>query len=109
MDPPLLALARSRPVVLDGAMGTAVQERDLTPSDFQGLVGCNEILVLSRPDVIRDIHRSYLAAGADVLETDSFGANAVVLGEYGLADRVFELNRAAALLARSAADRKSVV
>ncbi len=97
-------LARSRAVVLDGAMGTEVQVRGLGPVDFGGLDGLNEVLVETRPDVVDDIHRAYLDAGADVIETDTFGANSIVLAEYGLADRARELNRLAAALARRAAD-----
>lgn len=104
MRHPILDLARRRVVVLDGAMGTEVQVRGLVPADFGGLDGLNEMLVQTRPDVIEDIHRAYLDAGADIIETDSFGANAVVLAEYGLADRAGDLNRQAALLARRAAD-----
>jgi 5-methyltetrahydrofolate--homocysteine methyltransferase len=104
MRHPILDLARRRAVVLDGAMGTEIQVRGLGPADFGGLDGLNEILVQTRPDVIEDIHRAYLDAGADVIETDSFGANAIVLAEYGLADRARALNRDAALLARRAAD-----
>jgi len=104
---PLLDLARTRPVVFDGAMGTEIQRRDLRAADFDGLEGLNEILVVTRPDVILDIHRSYLAAGADVVETDSFGANAIVLREYGQEARARELSRVSARLARQAADEAS--
>ena len=95
-----------RILVLDGAMGTQLQERNLSARDFGGaaLEGCNEILVLSRPDVIEEIHLGYLEAGADIVETNSFGATDIVLADYGLADRAFELNRAAALIARRACD-----
>ncbi|MCP5120003.1 MAG: hypothetical protein GY953_55095, partial [bacterium] len=80
---------RSRVVVLDGAMGTMLQQRDLTAEDFGGpeLEGCNENLVLTRPDVILDVHRAYFEAGADVVETDTFGAAPLVLAEYDIADR----------------------
>ena len=107
MDHPLMNLARRRPVVFDGAMGTEIQRHAPSQADFLGHDGLNEILVQSRPDVILDIHRSYLAAGADVVETNSFGSNAVVLREYGVESLVFELNRAAAALARQAADEMS--
>jgi 5-methyltetrahydrofolate--homocysteine methyltransferase len=95
-----------RILVIDGAMGTQLQDRNLTAADFGGaaLEGCNEILVLTRPDVIEEIHLGYLEAGADIVETDSFGATDIVLADYGLADRAFELNRAAALIARKACD-----
>ncbi|MFO7769492.1 MAG: methionine synthase [bacterium] len=92
-------------LVFDGAMGTRIQTLDLGPEDFGGpeYEGCNEHLVLTRPDAIRDIHRSYLEAGADVVETDTFGATPLVLAEYGLAEKAREINRAAAELAREAA------
>src|SRR4029453_3322659 len=90
-------------------MGTAIQAKNLTPKDFGGpdLEGCNEHLVLTRPDVIQEIHESYLEAGADILETDTFGATPLVLAEYGLAPKTFEINREAALLARRVADKFS--
>jgi 5-methyltetrahydrofolate--homocysteine methyltransferase len=102
-------LLRERILVLDGAMGTAIQARDLGPDDFGGpeLDGCNEVLVETRPDVITDIHRGYLAAGADILETDTFGGTPLVLAEYGLADRARALNRRAAELAVAAAGEAS--
>jgi len=76
----------TRVLVLDGAMGTMLQQAGLRPSDFGGpaLEGCNEVLSLTRPDVILGIHRAYLEAGADIIETNTFGGTAVVLGEYGL-------------------------
>ena len=77
-----------RILLLDGATGTALASRGLTAADYGGddLVGCHEALVLHRPDVVLDLHRSYLAAGADIVETDTFGGTTVVLAEYGLAD-----------------------
>jgi 5-methyltetrahydrofolate--homocysteine methyltransferase len=97
-------LAR-RVLVLDGAMGTMIQQRHLTAADFGGpaLEGCNENLVRTRPDVVLGIHRAYLAAGADLIETNSFGGARLVLAEYGLADDTVELNLCAARLARQAA------
>ena len=94
-----------RILVLDGAMGTAIQSFNLSPEDFGGAEyeGCNEYLVITRPDVIESIHRGHLAAGADIVETDTFGATAVVLAEYGLAHEARRLNRVAADLARRAA------
>ncbi|CEH06848.1 methionine synthase (5-methyltetrahydrofolate:L-homocysteine S-methyltransferase) [Propionibacterium freudenreichii] len=88
----------------DGAMGTMLQAAVLGPDDFEGHDGCNEILNVTRPDVILDIHRAYLAAGSDVIETNTFGANAAALGEYGITDRLAELAGAGARLARQAAD-----
>ena len=94
-------------LVYDGAMGTSVQKHNLTPEDFWGKEGCNELLVLSRPDVIRSVHASFLAVGCDVIETDSFGSASIVLAEYDLQDRTRELNVAAARLARAVADEYS--
>jgi 5-methyltetrahydrofolate--homocysteine methyltransferase len=97
-------LAARRIVVFDGAMGTGIQALDLKAADFGGeaLEGCNENLVITRPDAIRGIHESYLAAGADVVETDTFGGTALVLAEYGLESQVQEINSAAARVAREA-------
>jgi 5-methyltetrahydrofolate--homocysteine methyltransferase len=102
----LRELLAQRILVLDGAMGTMLQQRHLSAADFGGpsLEGCNENLVRTRPDVVLDIHRSYLEAGADIIETDSFGATPLVLAEYGLASDARALNQRAAELARQAAD-----
>jgi 5-methyltetrahydrofolate--homocysteine methyltransferase len=93
-----------RILVLDGATGTALQDENLTAADFGGpeLEGCNEALVLERPDVILRLHRTYLEAGCDIVETNTFGATALVLAEYGLEARAREINREAARLAREA-------
>src|SRR5215813_14037165 len=101
----LRELMGQRVLVLDGAMGTTLQQRLLTAADFGGgtLEGCNEVLVRTRPDVVLDIHRQYFLAGADIVETDTFGATPLVLAEYGLAGEAQELNRRAAELARQAA------
>ena len=101
----LRELMGQRVLVLDGAMGTMLQQRDLSAADFGGaaLEGCNEVLVRTRPDVVLDIHRKYFAAGADVVETDTFGGTPLVLGEYGLSAEAQELNKRAAELARQAA------
>src|SRR5262250_3440381 len=98
-----------RILIFDDAMGTMIQARDLSAQDFGGrdLEGCNEHLNLTRPEVIRDIHRNYLEAGADLISTNSFGCAPYVLAEYGLADRCHEITLAAARLAREAADRRS--
>ena len=89
----LMEAAGREVLVLDGAMGTMIQRYGLSENDFRGeryaasdalLKGCNDALVLTRPDVIKDIHRKYLEAGAMIIETDSFNANAVSLGDYGL-------------------------
>jgi 5-methyltetrahydrofolate--homocysteine methyltransferase len=101
----LRELLGQRVLVLDGAMGTMLQQRDLTAADFGGaaLEGCNEVLVRTRPDVVLDIHRAYFAAGADIVETNSFGGTPLVLAEYGLDAEAQELNKKAAELARAAA------
>lgn len=98
----------SKPVlVFDGATGTSLQQMDLTADDFGGeaLEGCNENLVITRPDAVQAVHRLFLDAGCDVIETDTFGAASVVLAEYGLENQAFELNRRAAELAREMADQ----
>jgi len=99
-----------RPVlVFDGATGTSLQQLELTADDFGGedLEGCNENLVVTRPDAVQSVHRQFLDAGCDVIETDTFGAASVVLAEYGLEDQAFELNKKAAELAREVADAYS--
>lgn len=104
MSQSILQALENRILVIDGAMGTQLQERCLTAADFGGpeYEGCNEHLVLTRPDVIADVHRAYLEAGADIIETGSFGATDIVLAEYGLQDKVFEINCRAAEIARKA-------
>lgn len=106
MHSPYLDAVRDRVLVFDGAMGTNLQLMDLGADDFGGpeLEGCNEILVVTRPDAVARVHRSFFEVGCDVVETDTFGGFAPVLAEYGLQDRVWELNLAAATLAREAAD-----
>jgi 5-methyltetrahydrofolate--homocysteine methyltransferase len=94
-----------RVVVADGAMGTMLQASDATIDDFDGYEGCNEILNVTRPDIVTGIHGAYLEAGADCITTNSFGANLGNLGEYGIAERIAELSEASARLARAAADR----
>jgi len=105
----LRELLSERILVLDGAMGTMLQQRSLTAEDFGGaaLEGCNENLVRTRPDVVLDIHRKYLEAGSDIVETNSFGGAPIVLVEYGLAADAHFLNRRSAELARQAADEFS--
>ncbi len=105
----LAALFEERILVLDGATGTMLQRHELAAQDFGGeaLEGCNEALNLHRPDVVLSIHRAYLTAGADIIETNTFGGTPLVLEEYGLADRAREINRVAAELARRAADESS--
>ena len=92
-----------RVLLCDGAMGTQVQARNLDiERDFLGHENCTEILCESRPDLVREIHRGYLAAGSDAIQTNSFGGSPITLGEFGLADRAFALNRRAAEIAREA-------
>ena len=104
-DPYLAAIARGV-VIYDGATGTNLQLRNLTADDFGGssLEGCNEILCATRPDVIEQLHRSFLDVGVDVIETNSFGSFSVVLAEYGLEDRAHELALTSAQIARRVAD-----
>lgn len=98
-------------LIIDGAMGTMLQQAGLGPEDFGGeqYEGCNEILNLTRPDVIRSIHETYLEAGADIIETNTFGATSIVLAEYDLQHCAREINLAAARLAREAADKYSTL
>ncbi len=101
----LETILAERIMVLDGAMGTMIQNYNLEEDDFRGelfkehpkpLKGCNDLLVLTRPDVIEAIHRAYLDAGADIIETNTFVANRLTMENYGLQDRCVEMNRAAA-------------
>jgi 5-methyltetrahydrofolate--homocysteine methyltransferase len=94
----------TRVVVADGAMGTMLQAQDPTLEDFQNLEGCNEILNITRPDIVRSVHEAYFAVGVDCVETNTFGANHSALGEYDIADRVYELSEAGARIAREVAD-----
>ncbi|MGH3423194.1 MAG: methionine synthase [Nocardioidaceae bacterium] len=104
-SPDLLRSAlASRVVVSDGAMGTMLQAHDLGLDDFEGHEGCNEILNVTRPDVVRAIHDAYYEAGVDCVGTNTFGTNFGNLGEYGITDRIHELARAGAAIAREAAD-----
>ncbi|MGH3440078.1 MAG: homocysteine S-methyltransferase family protein, partial [Sciscionella sp.] len=101
---PFLDALANRVLVADGAMGTALQAQDLSLDDFSGLEGCNEILNVTRPDVVRAIHRGYFEAGSDAVETNTFGANLANLAEYDIVDRIFELSELGARLAREVAD-----
>jgi 5-methyltetrahydrofolate--homocysteine methyltransferase len=102
-----LKTVAERVVVYDGAMGTNIQFRNPSVDDYWGKEGCNELLVLSRPDIIRDIHADFLRVGCDVVETDTFGATRIVLAEYQLEDKVAEINIAAVKVAREAAQQFS--
>ncbi|MCW8100068.1 methionine synthase [Streptomyces tauricus] len=94
----------TRVVVADGAMGTMLQAQDPTLDDFQNLEGCNEILNLTRPDIVRSVHEEYFSVGVDCVETNTFGANHAALAEYDIAERVYELSEAGARIAREVAD-----
>ncbi|OIK25307.1 methionine synthase [Streptomyces malaysiense] len=94
----------TRVVVADGAMGTMLQAQEPTLDDFQQLEGCNEILNLTRPDIVRSVHEAYFAVGVDCVETNTFGANHSALGEYEISGRVHELSEAGARVARESAD-----
>src|SRR5512147_1541445 len=106
----LTAALRSRIVVIDGAMGTAIQRDRPDEAGYRGerfadwpsdLVGNNDLLTLTQPDIIAGIHREYLEAGADIIETNTFNANAISLSDYGMQDLAYELNLEAARLART--------
>ncbi|MDI3390751.1 homocysteine S-methyltransferase family protein, partial [Streptomyces sp. B-S-A8] len=100
----LRAALASRVVVADGAMGTMLQAQDPSLDDFQQLEGCNEILNVTRPDIVRSVHAEYFAVGVDCVETNTFGANSSALGEYDIPERIFELSEAGAGIAREVAD-----
>jgi 5-methyltetrahydrofolate--homocysteine methyltransferase len=104
MNRDFLGALRERVLVFDGAMGTMLQNAGLSLDDYQGKEGCSEILCVTRPDVVKGIHAAYFEAGADAVETNSFGSSAIVLAEYDIADQVVPLNRLAARLAREVAD-----
>jgi len=113
----LNSIAQKRVLILDGAMGSMIQTLNLNEADFRGgvfaghskpLKGCNDLLCLTKPEIIAAIHNAYLEAGADIIETCSFNATAVSLSDYGLADRAYEISAAAAKIARNAADKYSV-
>jgi 5-methyltetrahydrofolate--homocysteine methyltransferase len=97
----------TRVVIADGAMGTMLQDADPTLEDFQNHEGCNEILNVSRPDIVRSVHDAYLKVGVDAIETNTFGANWANLAEYGIEDRIYELAFAGGVIAREAADEFS--
>ncbi len=94
----------TRVVVADGAMGTMLQAQDPTLEDFQDLEGCNEILNVTRPDIVRTVHSAYFEVGVDCVETNTFGANLAALGEYDIPERVHELSESGARIAREVAD-----
>ncbi|WP_330176642.1 methionine synthase [Streptomyces sp. NBC_01498] len=98
----------TRVVVADGAMGTMLQAQEPTMADFQDLEGCNEILNVTRPDIVRSVHEEYFAVGVDCVETNTFGTNFAALAEYDIPERVFELSEAGARIARETADEFTV-
>ena len=109
----LTALLRSRILVLDGAMGTMIQRQGLSEADYRGqrfavwlsdVKGNNDLLTLTQPQLVRDIHRAYLEAGADLIETNTFNAQRISLADYGMQELAYELNVQAARLARAACD-----
>lgn len=106
---PIEEQLQKRILIIDGAMGTMLQREHLTPEDFGGeqYEGCNEHLVFTRPDVVSKIHRAYLEAGADIISTDTFGGTPLVLSEYGLEDKAYEINKRAAELAKEEAEKFS--
>ncbi|MGG5252758.1 methionine synthase [Neobacillus sp. SM06] len=106
---PIIEQLQKRILVMDGAMGTMLQQANLTAEDFGGeqYEGCNEHLNLTAPSVIAKIHQEYLEAGADIIETNTFGATSLVLDEYGLGYKAYELNKIAALIAVRAAQQAS--
>src|SRR5580693_710863 len=98
-----LQTVQERVVIYDGAMGTNIHKRNPSLDDYWGKENCNEVLVLSRPDIIRDIHASFYEVGCDVVETNTFNGMRIVLSEFGMAERVREINVAAAKLAKDVA------
>ena len=100
----LRSALNQRVVIADGAMGTMLQAQNPSLEDFQNHEGCNEILNITRPDIVASVHKAYLEAGVDAIETNTFGANLANLGEYGIEDRIYELALAGAKIARKSAD-----
>ncbi|HUC58561.1 MAG TPA: methionine synthase [Streptosporangiaceae bacterium] len=105
--PALRAALKQHVIIADGAMGSMLQGSEATLDDFDGYEGCNEVLNVTRPDIVRSIHDRYLEAGADCLTTNTFGANLGNLGEYGISERIYEFSLAGARLARAEADAAS--
>jgi len=97
-------LEKGSPVIFDGAMATQINEYNINENDYHGHAGCNEILNLTKPDVILEIHKEYFKAGAHIVESNTFGANSVKLAEYGLGEKTYEINKAAAIIARRAVE-----
>src|ERR1700730_9849535 len=102
-----LHTVKDRVVVYDGAMGTNIQKQYPTLDEYWGKENCSEVLVLSRPDIIREIHADFFRVGCDIVETNTFGGSRIVLAEFDLADKVHEINVKAAQLAREVAQQFS--
>jgi len=107
MSTTIVDLVKSRPVFYDGSMGATILDLELTKEEYGGKEGYNDYLSVVKPDVIRTIHASFLEVGADVIETNTFGSSVIKAEEYGLGDQAYDINRAAAALARSVADEYS--
>ena len=107
MSSPFLEQLKKKVIILDGALGTSLQKLNLTSEDFGGKDGCNEYLVITKPEAVRSVHESYFKAGCDAVETDTFGATRITLSEYDLEDKVVEINEKAARLAKEAAKKYS--
>jgi 5-methyltetrahydrofolate--homocysteine methyltransferase len=114
--PDIRQIAKERILVLDGAMGTMIQRYKPTDEDYRGerfknwprdIKGNNDLLTLTRPDMIREIHAAYYEAGADIVETNTFSGTSIAMADYGMEDLVYELNYESARLARSVADEFS--
>jgi len=99
MNSSFLKRLKEKIIIVDGAMGTTIQGYNLSADDFAGLDGCNEYLVETRPDVIKEVHAAFFKVGADVVETDSFGSSSIVLAEYDIADKAYHLSKRSAELA----------
>ena len=112
----ILRMMRERILILDGATGTYLQQLGLTENDFRGTIfndhplplkGCNDVLCITKPEAIRQMHQDYINAGADIIETNSFNCNRFSLADYGLEDKVYEIAKAAAEVASSCKSQKS--
>ena len=101
---PFLKRLQEKIIISDGAMGTYIQGYDLSPEDYHGLDGCNEYLVISKPEIIKTIHESYLEAGSDIIMTNSFGSSVIVLDEYDIGAKAYELSFKSAAIAKEAAN-----
>ena len=89
----IISELEKRIMILDGATGTAIQKYSLTEKDFQGKKGCNEILNITKPDIIKEIHKNYILSGADIIETNTFNCNKISLSEYDIPEKAYELSK----------------